>query len=94
MLIPGSFAPLDEANEEVYAYTRHDVTIAQKLFIVLNLARNAEGRGRAVTWSPKTFGVDLQGAKLLITNREAELGDEVDTLELEPWEGRVYLLKA
>ncbi len=82
--------PLDESNEETYAWVRDDPTIKEKLLVVLNFARG-DGRGAASTFNP--MGVDTKGAKLLVTNGPAKLGSGiVGDIKLEAWEGRIYLL--
>ncbi|EIW72517.1 hypothetical protein TREMEDRAFT_66927 [Tremella mesenterica DSM 1558] len=97
-LIYGTFHPLDESNENIYVYTRHDPCLSQTLLIVLNLARGPQGRGEPTSWDPKKWNVDLRGARLLMTNGDVALGAQdqrnEDVMELEPWEGRIYLLSS
>lgn len=90
-LIYGLFHPLDEANEDVYAWIREDKTINQRLLVVLNMGRG-DGRGKDVSWTvPKE--VQRNGAKLIITNGSAKEGSGLDDkIELSKFEGRVYLL--
>jgi len=90
-LVYGVFIPLDESNESIYAYIRDDPTVAQRLLVVLNMARGS-GRGEASTFAvPK----DLDGskAKLIISNgNESEGSGFGSEIKLEAWEGRIYLL--
>lgn len=89
-LIYGKFIPLDERNEEIYAWIRDDPTTDQKLLVVLNFARGG-GRGKASTFIPTDM--NTKGAKLLITNGSAKLGSGIDgDIALQPWEGRIYVL--
>ena len=86
----GKFEPLDESNENTYAWVRNDPTIQQKLLVVLNLARG-DGRGAPATF--RTSDLDTSGARLLITNGKEAINSKFDgVIELEPWEGRIYLL--
>ena len=88
-LIYGKFVPLDEKNEEVYAWIRDDPTIGQKLLVVLNFARGEGKRGKEVKW---TVPVEVEG-KLVITNGAAAEGAALEKeVTLSPWEGRIYLL--
>ncbi len=92
-LIYGKFVPLDEADEEVYAWVRDDPTIGQKMLVVLNLARGADGRGKEVEWTVPN-GVDVSGAKVVITNGEAKVGEGLEggKVKLGKFEGRIYQL--
>jgi alpha-glucosidase len=87
----GVFIPLDESNESIYAYIRDDPTVAQRLLVVLNMARGS-GRGEASTFAvPK----DLDGskAKLIISNGAEGQGSSFGSeIKMEAWEGRIYLL--
>ena len=87
-LIYGVFIPLDESNEDVYAWIRNDPTIGQKVLVVLNFGRG-QGRGKEVKWTVPEQ-VDIANAKLIISNgKEEALAREIT---LSPWEGRVYAL--
>ncbi|KAK4688709.1 hypothetical protein P7C73_g1403, partial [Tremellales sp. Uapishka_1] len=92
-LVYGEFIPLDEGNEETYAYIRDDPTISQKLLVVLNFARG-NGRGNASTFIvPET--VDISRTQLLISNGQEKEGSKIPSsreIALTPWEGRIYLL--
>ncbi|ORY32235.1 glycoside hydrolase superfamily [Naematelia encephala] len=90
-LVYGKFIPLDEKNEDTYAYIRDDSTISQILLIVLNFARG-DGRGATSTFVvPKE--VDVSNAKLIISNGQAKQGSAIDgEIQLSPWEGRIYVL--
>ena len=66
-LTTGNFLPIDESNEDMYAFVRVDEMIGQKLLVVLNFARG-DGRGRISTFKPD---MDTTKAKLLITNGPA-----------------------
>jgi alpha-glucosidase len=91
--IIGTFGPLETADD-IYAYTRTDSTINQKLLVILNFARGSNRRGEAMTFEvPKDM--DVSGAKLLIANNEGlqeGSGIEGGKLELGKYEGRIYLL--
>lgn len=89
----GTFGPLETADD-IYAYTRADSTINQKLLVILNFARGSDRRGEAMTFEvPKDLGVS--GAKLLVTNNgELQEGSGIEggKVELGKYEGRIYLL--
>lgn len=87
-LIYGVFIPLDESNEDVYAWIRNDPTIGQQVLVVLNFGRG-QGRGKEVKWTVPEQ-VDIGNAKLIISNgKEEALAREIT---LSPWEGRIYAL--
>ncbi|ORX36066.1 putative hydrolase [Kockovaella imperatae] len=91
-LIYGIFVPIDEDNESTYAYVRDDKTKNEKLLVILNMARGT-GRGEKSTFNiPKD--IDVSKAKLLISNGSEAEGSSLasDVLDLEPFEGRIYLL--
>lgn len=89
-LIYGVFVPLDEANEDVYAWIRNDATIGQRMLVVLNLAQGENKRGKQVKW---TIPSEISGGKLVISNGDAPDGTGLEKeITLGPWEGRVYVL--
>ncbi|KAL7424802.1 hypothetical protein Q5752_000486 [Cryptotrichosporon argae] len=87
-LIYGSFIPLDEANEESYAWGRTDKLTGQALLVVLNFARG-DGRGKNTVFHVPA-DIDVDAARLLITNGAAKEGSSAPrAIDLEPWEGRI-----
>lgn len=92
LTILGTFIPLDEADESVYAYMRVDESSGQKLLVVLNMARKADGKGEESTFKIPE-GIDLSQATLLISNEsDKKSGIDGDVVRLGPWGGRIYSL--
>ncbi|OCF39721.1 alpha-glucosidase [Kwoniella heveanensis CBS 569] len=91
-MIYGRFIPLDESNEETYAYIREDLEHGQKLLVVLNLARGGDQRGVTSTVVIPSE-IDTTRSKLLISNVEESVDGRIyGEISLAPWEGRIYSL--
>ncbi len=88
----GKFIPLDEDNEEIYAYIRDDSTISKRYLVILNFGRGS-GRGVESTFAVPD-SVDVAHAKLLISNGDESEGSGIQgkQVKLSPWEGRIYAL--
>jgi hypothetical protein len=92
-LVYGTFAPLDEESDDSYCYTREWAETGEKLLVLLNFKRG-DGNGAAITLDMEKLGVDTTGAKLIVSNDGAKEGSGIDgQVTLDPWCGRIYLLK-
>jgi oligo-1,6-glucosidase len=80
-LVTGTFKMLDYDNQNVYAYTRTGDN--GQYLVVCSFA------DREVTWtSPFELGISLLGSYAL------EDGEDRKTMDLRPFEGRLYYLKS
>ncbi|QWU17252.1 oligo-1,6-glucosidase [Paenibacillus sophorae] len=81
IIVYGDYTILDKENEQVFAYLR--TLGSERLLVILNFFGE-----------PVTFGVpeeiETHGAKLLISNYEAEKDTDLRSLKLRPYEARVY----
>ncbi|MGE7615274.1 glycoside hydrolase family 13 protein [Paenibacillus sp. NPDC101420] len=84
IIVYGNYSILAEENEQVYAYLR---TLGEEqLLVVLNFF------GEPTTFElPST--VKFQAKELLIANYEVNPEEELNTIQLRPYEARVYKLK-
>ncbi|WP_340393435.1 alpha-glucosidase [Paenibacillus sp. FSL E2-0190] len=84
IIVYGNYTILAEENEQVYAYLR---TLGEEqLLVVLNFF------GEPATFElPST--VKFQAKALLIANYEVNPEEELNTIQLRPYEARVYKLK-
>jgi len=84
IIVYGNYTILAEENEQVYAYLR---TLGEEqLLVVLNFF------GEPTTFElPST--VKFQAKELLIANYEVNPEEELNTIQLRPYEARVYKLK-
>jgi oligo-1,6-glucosidase len=84
IIVYGSYTILAEENEQVYAYLR---TLGEEqLLVVLNFFGDS-----TVFELPST--VKFQAKELLIANYEVNAEEEINTIQLRPYEARVYKLK-
>lgn len=73
---------------------RHHVPTGERILVMLNFAKNGAGNGQASILDISSLDLTFANASLLISN-----GPTADTtplpgrIELEAWEGRVYLLE-
>ncbi|MBN3525189.1 glycoside hydrolase family 13 protein [Paenibacillus apiarius] len=81
VMVYGSYEPLLEEHEQIYAYTR--ALDGEKWLIVLNISE------QTVACEPPA-SVSLAGAELLIGNYAVE--SDAGELQLKPYEARVYRL--
>lgn len=84
IIVYGSYTILAEEHEQVYAYLR---TLGEEqLLVVLNFF------GEPATFElPST--VKFQAKELLIANYKVNAEEEINTIQLRPYEARVYKLK-
>ncbi|BEI90865.1 uncharacterized protein CcaverHIS019_0309350 [Cutaneotrichosporon cavernicola] len=92
-LVYGKFTPLDEESNDNYCYTREWPETGEKLLVLLNFKRD-DGTGGPITIDTAKLGVDTTGARLIASNDNAKEGSGINgPVTLEPWCGRIYLLK-
>ncbi|WP_019418989.1 glycoside hydrolase family 13 protein [Paenibacillus sp. OSY-SE] len=82
VMVYGSYEPLLEEHEQIYAYTRS--LDGEKWLIVLNISE------QTVVACELPASVSLEGAELLIGNYAVE--SDAGELRLKPYEARVYRL--
>ncbi|WP_025682081.1 glycoside hydrolase family 13 protein [Paenibacillus maysiensis] len=84
IIVYGSYMILAEDHEQVYAYLRR--LGEEQLLVVLNFF------GKPTSFMLPA-GIDFQEQKLLISNYDVDPLTEIISMELRPYEARVYLLK-
>lgn len=90
----GAFIPLDPNSSETYIYLRHHLPTGQRILVILNFSKDQAGHGQRSVVDLSSLGLAFADATLLISNGPITDGTPLlEEIELEAWEGRVYLLQ-